>query len=215
MFTMSTSRGDQNPAEPMGDSYHHGNLRVALVEAGLSMLEESASGELSLRELARRVGVSANATYRHFASKDALLAALAAEGFRRFTAALMEGALRARDAGNVERFIGAGLGYVRFARRNPALFRLMFSRFAGRHDSSEELRQTATAAYEVLRQGVAGSFGLPADNPAVDVAALHAWSLVHGLSHLILDGQITAQGEALEALVNAVIRGDARLRMTP
>jgi AcrR family transcriptional regulator len=202
---MSTLEAKDSPADTAGSSYHHGNLRAALVEAGLELLEKGETADFSLRELARQVGVSANATYRHFANKEALMAAMAAEGFRRFTVALAEGASGPATA--TDRFIGAGHGYVRFARQNPALFRLMFSRFTPSNTHNAELNDTATLAYSVLKAGVATMRGVSIDDPAVAVAALHAWSIVHGLSHLILDGQIKESDAALEALVDAVIRG--------
>ncbi len=85
MYTVSTSKRE-TPTE----RYHHGDLRRALVEEALLLLAESGDGGFSLRELARRVGVTANASYRHFANKDALLQALASEGFRRLRAAQRE-----------------------------------------------------------------------------------------------------------------------------
>jgi AcrR family transcriptional regulator len=202
---MSTSAPKEAPAEPTGGSYHHGNLRAALVEAGLALLEKGDTADFSLRELARQLGVSPNATYRHFAGKEALMAAMAAEGFRRFTLALVEGAGPGADP--VNRFVGAGHGYVRFACRNPALFRLMFGRFAISHQGNEELHEAATMAYRALQAGVASTRGVSIDDPGVTIAALHAWSIVHGLSHLILDGQIKETGPELEALIDAVIRG--------
>src|SRR6266850_4711197 len=96
-------------------AYHHGDLRAALLQTAGKVLEKEGLGELSLRELARRAGVSHNAPYRHFPDRDSLLAALAAEGF-----ALLENEMRglgARAMGEV---------YIRFALQHPQRFRLMF-----------------------------------------------------------------------------------------
>ena len=194
---MSTSTEADNGSRSSG-SYHHGNLRAALVEAGLHLLEQGDTADFSLRELARQVGVSPNATYRHFANREALMMAMAAEGFRRFTFALTEGAA----SGNG--FFGAGRGYVGFARKNPALFRLMFGRFTSTHHS-EELGEAGQTAFTVLSSGVAGFLGAPADDPRVKTVALQCWSLVHGLSHLILDGQMDTMGD-IDELVGAVLR---------
>lgn len=180
MFTMSTS------ALPDDARYHHGHLREALVAEGLRLLEETGEAAFSLRELARRLGVSANAAYRHFASKDALLEALAADGFRRFGAAQAQAVVA---SGHPRRgFLAAGHAYVDFARAQPALFRLMFGRFsAGRGEG--EMAQAGEWAFQGLRHAVAAALGMAVEDPVVDVAALHAWSLVHGISLLVLDGQ--------------------------
>lgn len=195
------------PAKPSAaaPSYHHGNLRQALLQAGLALLEAGEPGERgepSLRELARRVGVSANASYRHFADKEALLLALAAEGFRTMAAAQMKAAQAERQP--LQRHRAAGAAYIRFARDNPALFRLMFGRFTSSHQG-EELTQAGDLAFQALRLGVAQALELKPEDPAVMIAALHSWALVHGLSLLMLDGQIDQLSEDPEALIEAVL----------
>lgn len=201
MFTMSTL-----PSTDSDDSrYHHGHLREALLREGLRLLEEGGEAGFSLRELARRVGVSANAAYRHFASKEALLEALAAEGFRRFGTAQLAAAT---GAGHPLRgFLAAGRAYVDFARAQPALFRLMFGRFsAGRAEG--EMSEAGETAYQGLRHAVAAALGKGVDDPVVEVAALHAWSLVHGLALLVLDGQLERRAgtAGVEARIDAVLR---------
>ncbi|MBU60048.1 MAG: TetR family transcriptional regulator [Alcanivorax sp.] len=190
-------------------TYHHGNLRPALVEEGLALLAEKGGDGFSLRELARRVGVTANASYRHFANKDALLLALAAEGFRRLRAA-QEAAEAAAD-GPGRQLVAGGLSYLRFAHANPALFRLMFSGAAAAHRSGDnddpELTEASAAAFETLRQAVART-GLAGDDDGHH-AALRAWAMVHGFSHLLLDGQLDHLGgdplaEAEAALTDAI-----------
>lgn len=181
-------------------AYHHGDLRNALIDAGLSALEAQDASELSLRALARELGVSANAVYRHFADKDALLSALAAEGFRRFAREQREA--RAQVATDP---VATGLGYIRFAQRHPALFRLMFGRFTRACDSPE-LQEAALAAFGELLEdsrstqpaagGVAAAPGLAAGSTSASIdeatmlRAIARWSLVHGLSHLMLEGQL-------------------------
>jgi len=199
----STAPGAPAPAR----RYHHGNLREELVSTALEMLEAQAQGEISLRELARRVGVSPNAVYRHFPDKGALLAALAAEGFGRLTA-LQAGAAQGLEGDPRAAFQAMGLAYVRFARRHPALFRLMFSRFtdSAAARGSEALAAASRLAVEGLRRGATRAAGLPeGDAGVIRVEALRAWSMVHGLSLLVLDGQVAAEGEALERLIEAVL----------
>ncbi len=104
--------------------YHHGDLRRSLIAGGLVLLEEKGAAALGLREIARLVGVSAAAPYRHFADRKALLEAVAAEGFRQFSEA-MATAAEGRPEG--EQLATMAFAYVRFALEQPALFRLMFS----------------------------------------------------------------------------------------
>ena len=162
--------------------YHHGDLRAAVIAAGLDRLAEGDGAELGLRALARDVGVSATALYRHFPDKEALLDALADEGLRRLGALQAQAWLKA--GGGVAGFKATGTAYVRFAHDEPALFRLSFTR---QMPDRKESGDGGEVAYNLLRAGVGEA--LPgAEN--VDTAALHAWALVHGLAMLILDRRI-------------------------
>ncbi len=160
--------------------YHHGNLPDALVEAALSLLREAGTEALSLRAVARRAGVSAMAPYRHFADKQALLAAVAEHGFRRLAAGLAE-ADAAADPG--EALCAQGVAYVRFACDDPPLFRLMFGR--PQPQGHEALHREGDIAYAVLASRVARMVGADAR----DDVTLACWSLVHGLASLLVDGQ--------------------------
>lgn len=142
------------------------------LRAARELLEKQGPEAVVLREAARRAGVSHNAPYRHFASREALLAALAAEGFGEF-------AERIAGAG------GATMGeaYVAFALAHPQLFRLMFGG-AVKLGSDPELARAARRAYD----GLVGTFRSRGDVADPDTAAAAAWALVHGLAHLLLDG---------------------------
>ncbi|MGH8492692.1 MAG: TetR/AcrR family transcriptional regulator [Moraxellaceae bacterium] len=191
-------------------SYHHGNLREALLAKGLELLEDGQT-DFSLRELTRQVGVSANAAYRHFANKEALLSAMAAEGFRQLAAAQ---AMAVQAGANpLSGFLEAGRAYVSFARQHPALFRLMFGRFAASNPDTE-LQASAQLAYAGLRFGVAAVLRRPVECADVLAAAMHAWSLVHGLSQLIIDGQMQAHTDDIDGLVDSVLRQAAAFRGT-
>ena len=172
--------------------YHHGDLRAALVKAGLELIATRAADELSLREVARRVGVSANAVYRHFADKRALLTALAGEGLHQLAASQRAAALAAGggDAG----FSATGRAYVCFALANPALFRLVFSNPA-RQDLLSEPEADVPDAMAFLRANAAEAARGAGDATSV---ALQAWSLAHGLAMLMLDGQVPAGDETLD-----------------
>lgn len=161
----------------------------------MEMLEEQGAAKLGLRELARVVGVSPAAPYRHFDSRTALLEALAVTGFQRFSAAITEAA---RAPGGASELDAMGRAYVRFALANPNLFRLMFSPELTQ-SGRPNLRMAADAAFAKLRLATSNA----ADGR---VAALKAWAQVHGLAVLLLDGQIARRdGEDEAALIAAVI----------
>jgi AcrR family transcriptional regulator len=162
-------------------------LRAAALAYGLTELASARDPDLGLRALARAIGVSATALYRHFPDKDALLDALAGAGMAQL------GALQARAAaavgGGRDGFMESGFAYVRFARDNPALFRLTFSR-AGRMAPGDDDPAALGQAQRLLYEGVAAMMPGEIAPAKRDVMALHAWSLVHGLAMLILDGRV-------------------------
>ncbi|MCA9649634.1 MAG: TetR/AcrR family transcriptional regulator [Myxococcales bacterium] len=178
------------------DGYHHGDLRAAVIRAAVELIAERGHAKLSLRECARRAGVSHAAPYRHFPTKDALLVAIAAEGFDelyRAGLAAMEGLDDPRD-----RLDAYGVAYVRFAVQHPVHLRVMFT--AELEGCPEDLGREA---FELLEHTAVAVVG-----PGVDprAAAAAAWSLPHGLSMLILDGRIPAEVVADEAAVEALAR---------
>ncbi|WP_338445810.1 TetR/AcrR family transcriptional regulator [Pelagerythrobacter marensis] len=182
MSTVSTS---QSP-------YHHGALREALIEAGLRALEAAEGGAISLRELAREVGVSPAAVYRHFPNKSALLAALGEAGLARLGAAQEQACAAA--GGDRAGFAATGRAYVRFALANPALFRLIFTH--GETGSAQ--RDKTDPAWDLLKRS---TVALAGEGPAAERLALQAWSIVHGLAMLMLDGRLPAD----ETLIDRVI----------
>lgn len=151
--------------------YHHGDLRAALLAAAGKVLEDQGPAGVLLREVARLAGVSHNAPYRHFASREALLAALAAQGFDEFAARMQAAGLETGEA------------YVAFALEHPQLFRLMFGGTV-KLASDPELARAAGRAYESLVQ----AFRARGDVADPQTAAAAAWALVHGLAQLLLDG---------------------------
>ena len=169
-------------------TYHHGDLPAALLRAAAKTLEKRGPAALSLRETARRAGVSHNAPYRHFPDREALLAALAAEGF---------GMLGERLRGQPGRAMGEA--YVRFALEQPQRFRLMFGGLLPMA-KYPELRAAAQGAHQALVEAFK-------ELPRPELAAAAAWSLVHGLSHLLLDGHFAhADREAFLREVLGAVR---------
>ena len=183
--------------------YHHGNLRDALIAEGLRLLEERDAAHVGLREVARRVGVSPTAVYRHFPNKEALLAALAASGFRQLTEWQAEAI-----GGKVTRtsFNAMGRAYVRFALANPALFRLMYSAASPTHAGAVDPTLRPSTG---LRTAVDALLGPEATPAAKRTMALRAWALVHGLSLLLLDGHVKVADKELDAFIDASVEGGA------
>lgn len=184
-------------------AYHHGNLREALIEAGLAHLERDDADTLSLRDLARQTGVTANAVYRHFDGKEALQAALAAEGFRRLLAAQVASAQSAPSPR--ETLLDSGRAYLRFAHSHPALYRLMFGRYGATHRQGE-LGDAGTASFRELARQVGAAFGLKDTDERMGSSTVYVWALVHGLSELWIDGQFDGLAPDPAALIENVVQ---------
>ncbi|MGK8491621.1 TetR/AcrR family transcriptional regulator [Nocardia asiatica] len=162
--------------------YHHGDLRASLLAVAMRMLE--AGEPFSLRAIAREAGVSPTAPYRHFADRDALESALAAQGLRDLKADLTDGRELPASAADLGEF---AVAYVEFALRRPALFRLMFGNACD--EGSEERVRAAGEIHDLLQLGMRQVF------PDGDAEALASagWGLAHGLAYLHLDGKLSAQ----------------------
>ena len=175
--------------------YHHGDLRQALIDAGVAIVTEEQNWNFSLREVARRAGVSHNAPYNHFAEKRDLLDAVAAVGFDTLRLDMTKAKKGIADAG--ASMLAIARAYVAFAAKNPALYRLMFGpELAGPDGSRPELAETSGAGAKAVLESVVvqgaedGIFAVSSDNGlSIAMAVLSAWSAVHGLSMLIVDGK--------------------------
>jgi len=177
--------------------YHHGDLRRALLDSALLMLGEPGGiGLLTLREVARRAGVSHAAPYRHFPSKEALLAEVAEEGFRRLNEEMLRRAETAGEDG-LRRLSELGVGYVAFAAQFPAHFQVMFSTtLSSPHPALEEAGKAAfgTLLDSIIQCQKAGL--MRARDPMA--LAVTNWGLVHGLAQLIIHGQLGFTGISAE-----------------
>lgn len=170
---------------------HHGDLRSTLLRAALEILSEHDVAGLTLREVARRAGVSPMAPYRHFQDKDALLAAVAETGFRKLCQRLAE----APHADPMADLAAQGGAYVRFACDEPALYRLMFGPFLRCFEAHRGLQDAMAAAKSALTRAVAAAVP-SADEPTRHDVALACWSLSHGLASLLVDGRLTGAAAA-------------------
>jgi len=193
-------------------SYHHGDLRRALVNAAVSLLTKTQRWDFSLREVARCAGVSHNAPYSHFASKRELLAAVAAKGYEILRARLLT-ALRGKTK-PADALKAILITYLRFGTGNPARYRLMFGPELQGQDAglpSEVIHAFASveAVYRgVLKRGSEDrTFKIPQNDPAaLEMAAIGAWSLVHGLAMLYIDGLATLEtAQTIDSLAEEVI----------
>jgi len=189
------SRPRRSPAARPGPGrgkrgrYHHGDLRRALLDAALAVLTEADARALTLREVARRAGVTHAAPYRHFTDKDALLAAVAEEGFRTLIEVMKEEMGRA-SADPVEQLEALGVGYVRFALAHPAHFEVMFGPELPWHqEECTPLHDAADDTFGLLVASVQAAQAagkLRGEQPLP--FALLAWSTVHGLATLLVHG---------------------------
>lgn len=177
-------------------TYHHGDLRDALLQTALVMIEETGLEGLSLRKVAARVGVSHAAPEHHFPSLRHLLNAMAREGFVLFTTSIADEREKS-PLEPVEQLRAAQRGYLAHARAHPALFRLMFN--AGVLDwSDEQLTEKARAAYQQLREicaPVAEFRGLKSEAERAALEHL-VWSQIHGQAHLMIDQKLPDPGSA-------------------
>lgn len=181
-------------------SYHHGNLRLTLIQAGLDLIAEQGARALTLRELGKRTGVSRTAAYRHFRDRAALLEAIRNAGFERFAEALEQARLAAGDDFTA-RMQSLSLAYVHFARENPAYFEVMF----GPAETPEASHQSEPGerAFEVLHQTIRDgqqTGDVRAGNSLLLACA--AWAIVHGIGTLQLE-QLFAAEMAPDAFIQA------------
>ncbi len=165
--------------------YHHGDLREALVQAGTDILTEGGLSDFTLRECARRAGVSHAAPKNHFPTVDHLKAEIGARGFEQMHRELAAAADAAPSQSAEGRFIAMGEAYVRFATANPAAYQMMF-RDRDSFERTPRYVAAAKAAWTQLEQAVAAIIGAECED--VGARAAHAFALVHGFASLIIDG---------------------------
>ncbi|GHO48333.1 TetR/AcrR family transcriptional regulator [Ktedonospora formicarum] len=186
--------------------YHHGNLRNALIQAGLELLSEGGAAALDLRKVARRVGVSQAAPYSHFADKQALIASITEEGFHRL-AKRIQNALEEASADTLGQLQALARAYVSFAQENPWLMREMFSGLA----IDRNLYPTLIAStHDVLKMFMRAIKHGQETNTIVkgDIGELGAvlWSLLHGIAILIIEKQTSPYTDDPESVEHFIHR---------
>lgn len=183
--------GQESPASV--DGYHHGDLRNALVQAAFQILSEKGVSGLSLREVARRTGVSHAAPYHHFSDKEALIAAVCDHGYHLLQQEMQKG----QELGPVplDGLQNAGIAYARFAVKHPALFRLMYT-WERVGEPSEEWTRSIDAMNQGMIHGIMEVTGAPLEEASMIHFTL--WAAMHGLVMLWLDGQLKGIDRPLE-----------------
>ena len=174
--------------------YHHGNLQEVLLKSAISLIAEVGPAGFTLREVARRAGVSHNAPYRHFRDKDALLAQVAAEGYEELAKVMTQAAGLQQDA--LESLKQAGLAYVSFALRRPEHFTVMFDAAFSKesHPEAIEASERAFATLVGFVKRCQAEKLLP-DTDNLDYAFL-AWTMVHGIAKLAITRRLPYRSNA-------------------
>ncbi|WP_290518848.1 TetR/AcrR family transcriptional regulator [Alcanivorax sp.] len=188
-------------------AYHHGDLHQQAHDQALAVLRLEGDGAISLRAIAKQIGVSAPALYRHYADRESLLAELAISGF----AALRQQLLSVDQHAPRAALIGIGLAYVAFAQSEPNLYRLMFGGRVLPKGAHPRLDQAGLDAFNVLQDTIARGQRAGYLKPApLALMTATAWSLVHGLSQLTIDGHLPnadAEPQLAEGITSLLLEG--------
>jgi AcrR family transcriptional regulator len=201
-----TAKEPRRPA-PAPKPYHHGDLRRVLIEAALGLAEEGGPEAVSVREAARRAGVSAGAPFRHFESRTALMTAVADEAQRRFRAEIDAALAKAPANDPLRRFRSFGLAYLRWAMKNPAHFEIISTGRHFDHDGAKALSQDNAELIALTERMLADAHAQgqlrPADLKEVQIAGR---ALVYGFARMNIDGHFPRWGvPKAEAMAEAVI----------
>ena len=215
----ATPRPARRPAarKPSSKPYHHGDLRRVLIDAALQLVSEGGADAVSVREAARRAGVSPGAPFRHFPSRDALIQAVAEEAQRRFRAEIEQALTEARADDPLGRFRCIGLAYLRWAICNPTHFEVISSRRLFDHDHADGVSQDNAALIALTERTLAEAFAggqlRSADLKRVQIAGR---ALVYGFARMNIDGHFPRWGVAgddvettAEAILDLFIDGIA------
>src|SRR5882724_3206069 len=180
---------------PAAKPYHHGDLRRVLIDAALQLVGEGGPEAVSVREAARRAGVSPGAPFRHFPSRDALMQAVAEEAQRRFRAEIEAGLAGAPAGDPLARFRCLGRAYLRWAMRNPTHFEIISSRRFFSHDESAEVSQDNAELIALTERILAEAFAAGQLRPAyLKQVQIAGRALVYGFARMNIDGHFPRWG---------------------
>jgi AcrR family transcriptional regulator len=188
-------------------TFHHGNLYAAALDRAAQLAADSGTGSISLRELARDLGVSAGALYRHFSGKDALLGALAERAVAALDSEMRRALASAPESDPVARLTALGMGYLAFARAHPDAFRIVFEL---KREAASESAQAGPFA--LLVQTVTALAPPGADEARCLRAAVSAWAFVHGMA--ALESQHAWRGEIASVAEGLILNFSKALAAT-
>ena len=205
--------GDTGGEEAEKVNYHHGDLPETLMNLALAHIEAEGTEKLSLRALAREAGVSPTAPYKHFPTKQCLLAALATQGFEDLanrTSQIIQETPDLRD-----RVVAMGLGYINFAIENPTTYQLMFGSVLGDFSEYEMLRTAAVSSYDEVQKVLAEVANANSVEVDIDQLGGVVWAFVHGFAALMIDNISIGDADASPMKSIAALKQDpeAALRM--
>lgn len=198
-----------DPKTPRPAGYHHGSLREALIEAAVQLMKEGGPDNVSMREAAKRAGVSPGAPFRHFSTKTALMTAVAEQAMSRFRAEIAAAVEQVTVDDPIQRFAAVGAAYLRWASQNPTHFQIISSRSLIDWASSESLRRDNEAVRSLMEGALVEAMArdmLRSDDLADTKIAGRA--LVYGLARMVVDGhfaQWAVDGEAVERTTQNVL----------
>lgn len=198
--SLDDCEGDPSPKQAQGDmdvympkkkNYHHGDLKNALIKAGVAILAKDGVSGLSLRKVALKAGVSHSAPYSHFADKQALIAAISTEGFRQLYERINSSAEKYKDQ-PTKQLVEVAWAYVQFAMDDPDRFKVMFSDVLEKEKEYSEFVAESQRNFQLVKRIVEANqaSGQLRSGPP-ELVALSAWGIVHGFVMLLLEGQIS------------------------
>lgn len=206
-MTVTARTGSKRPSTPpKRESYHHGDVKRAVVDATLELLKSTSVESLSLREAARAVGVNHRAVYRHFEDKRALFALIAGEGYDALALEMRAHIEAVEGDDPVDRLIALGEGYIRFARKEPARYGVMSGPRLNEDERFPELEASIRRAIKVLEVELLHAAPPGTARVRIRDAGITLWATVHGIASLLLARRIRLKDAYVTRYVDTLLR---------